>query len=200
MKCPSTTRRQFVLTALLLTNLFFLGCSGTLDGGGENNPPQPPDKGFGNILQVGDLVKVEFSGTPEVIAPHEEHIKDDGTITLNLIGSIRAAGKTPGILQRDIQAAYVPRYYRQLTVTVKGADLFYYVGGEVRTPGRQLYLGPITVTGAIKSAGDFTDFAKKKEVKLKRGNGRVYTINAENPDSDAQVFPGDSITVLRRLW
>ena len=199
-----TRRTWAVFAAVLVIGLFFAGC--TIPNGGSNGAgpgEKGPAAGNSGILQVGDLVKIEFSGTPEIIPAHEEHIKDDGTITLSLVGSIRAAGKTSGQLQRDIQAAYVPRYYRTLTVTVKGADLFYYVGGEVRSPGRQLYLGPITVTGAIKSAGDFTDFAKRAKVTLKRGNN-VYTIDAENalntPEADLPVYPGDSITVPRRFF
>jgi protein involved in polysaccharide export with SLBB domain len=209
MKCPSTTRRQwFALAALSLLNLFFIGCA-SLDGGGNTGASaeaammDAPTEVISDVFQIGDLVKVEFSGTTEVIPAHEEHIRDDGVITLYLVGSIKAAGKTPGELQRDIQKAY-GRFYRNLNVTVKGSERFYYVGGEVKTPGRQLYLGPITLTGAIKSAGDFTDFAKRTKVELKRASGKMYVINADKALKDSKldppIFPGDSITVPRSAW
>lgn len=158
------------------------------------------------VFQVGELVKIDFSGTVvSELRPHEEHIKEDGTITLEYIGSIKAAGKTAGQLQTEIYTNYVPRFYRNLNVTVRGSDRFYYVGGEVKSAARQPYLGPITVTGAIKSAGDFTDFAKKTEVQLIRLNAeKPIIINCnkalKNPRLDLPVYPGDQIYVPRRIF
>lgn len=163
------------------------------------------DTGSETIFQVGELVKIEFSGTTVTdLRPHEEHIKENGTISLEYIGSIKAAGKTAGQLQIEIYTNYVPRFYRNLNVTVRGSDRFYYVGGEVKLPARQPYLGPITVTGAIKSAGDFSDFANKKNVRLIHANGKIEIINCvkalEDPSLDRPVYPGDNIFVKRRLF
>jgi protein involved in polysaccharide export with SLBB domain len=155
-----------------------------------------------NTLQPGELVKIDFSGPASPPAPHEENIKDDGTISLYLVGTVKAAGKTPGQLQNEIQQLYVPKFFRNLNVTVRPADRFFIVGGEVKMPNRQLYLGPITVTGAIKSSGDFTDFANKRRIRLTRADGTIHTIDAikaqENPALDLPVYPGDSITVPPR--
>ncbi len=153
---------------------------------------------------VGDLVRVIFSGFIETIQPHEERIKDDGTITLPLIGAIKADGKTPGELQKAITDAYVPDYYKRLTVTVSSDRRVYHVGGQVRGPGRQEYLGTTTVTKAIQSAGDFTDFADRKKVLLTRADGKKYTVNclkaAKDPALDLPVFPGDKIEVPMRVF
>ncbi len=67
---------------------------------------------------IGDLVVVNLSGLPETIPPHEERIKEDGTITLPYIGAVKAAEKTPGELQNEIHDLYVPKIYSHLTVTV----------------------------------------------------------------------------------
>ena len=79
---------------------------------------------------------------------------------------------------------------------------FYYVGGEVKIPNRQVYIGSLTVLGAIRSCGDFTDFADKKRVTLTRGDGTQFTINCvkaqKNPKLDLEVFAGDRINVERR--
>lgn len=208
MKALRTTWNYLLIVAALACAGFLLaGCEttgttpATTAGAGANALPPAP-----NVLQIGDLVKVEFSGLPPqaTMLPHEEHIKEDGTITLSLIGSIQAAGKTIGQLQKDIRDAYVPRFYKHLSVVVKGADLFYYVGGQVKAPGRQLYLGPITVTGAIKSAGDFTDFANRKRVQLIRANGATQTVNCirlkDSPEDDPPVYPGDRIDVPQSIW
>lgn len=154
---------------------------------------------------VGDLVRVIFSGITDPIQPHEERIKDDGTITLPLIGDIKALGKTPGEVQKTITDAYVPDYYKRLTVTVSSDKRVYYVGGQVRGPGRQEYLGMTTVTKAIQSAGDFTDFADRRKVILTRADGKKFTVNclkaAKDSALDLAVFPGDKIEVpMRGLW
>jgi polysaccharide export outer membrane protein len=153
---------------------------------------------------VGETVIVVLTGTADLIPEHSEPIKDDGTITLPYIGVVQAAGKTPGQLQNEILNLYVPKYYVRLTVTVKSEDRVYYVGGEVKLPGRQLYVGETTVTRAIQSAGDFTDFANRSKVWLTRANGKRIKVNCnkalENPSLDPPVYPGDQIQVPRSFF
>jgi polysaccharide biosynthesis/export protein len=191
---------------------FVVVCAGLLFTGCRTTPgftefsDEPAISEMSVRFRVGDQVMVNFSGLPlaEPIAPHDERIKEDGTITLPLIGAVKAAGRTPGELQKIIQDLYVPKYYIRMTITVKSQELVYYVGGEVRNPGRQQYIGETTVTKAIQTAGDFTDFANKKKVRLTRADGKTSTVNCikalADPSLDPQVFPGDKITVLRRLW
>ena len=155
-------------------------------------------------FHVGDTVTVDYSGTIDTIPQHVEPIKEDGTITLSLIGPVRALGKTAGELQNEIHDLYVPKYYVRLTITVSSPQRVFYVGGEVKQPGRQLYVGETTVTKAIQASGDFTDFANHKKVKLIRQNGEVLTVNCvkalQDPTSDPPVYPGDQIQVPRRLF
>jgi polysaccharide export outer membrane protein len=156
-------------------------------------------------FHVGETVNIIFSGTPDPMEfpPHEETIKEDGNINLPLIGSVQALGKTAGELQNAIHDLYVPKYYVRLNIVVKPGDLLYYVQGEVKQPGRQLYVGETSVTKAITSAGDFTDFASHK-VTLIRANGQRLKVNVdkalENPTLDAKVYPGDHVYVPRRIF
>src|ERR1043165_9374788 len=77
-------------------------------------------------FQVGELVSIKFSGVETPPPEHEERIKEDGTITLAQIGPVKAEGKTPGELQRDIRTLYVPKYYSEgFTVTVRSQDRFF---------------------------------------------------------------------------
>ena len=64
-----------------------------------------------DTFRVGDVVAVTFSGTSQDISPHQERIKEDGTITLSLVGPVVAAGKTPGELQKELQQKY-NKYYK----------------------------------------------------------------------------------------
>jgi protein involved in polysaccharide export with SLBB domain len=156
----------------------------------------------------GETVVVTFSGLSQDLEtempPSTQIIKDDGTISLPYIGSVKAAGKTPGELQNAIQDLYVPKYFVRLTISVTSQDLVYYVGGEVNHPGVFQYLGQTTVTRAIKAAGDFTDFANRGKVWLIRASGQRIKVNCnealEDPSQDPPVYPGDQIQVPRRLW
>lgn len=155
-------------------------------------------------LNVGDTVTITFSGIPDPLPVEEKPINDDGTITLPDIGRIQAAGKTPGQLEDYIHSQYVPNIYTHLSVTVKtSSDRVYFVRGEVHNPSRLIYVGPITVTKAITSAGDFTDFANHKKVFLIRSNGKRFRIDCDRilagEAPDPPVYPGDQIEVKRKL-
>jgi protein involved in polysaccharide export with SLBB domain len=157
-------------------------------------------------FRPGDSLTVTFTDTPITIQPFDQKIKSDGTITLILNKMFHAAGKTTGQLEQEIRAAYVPSYYKYMTVTVTRdiSTQWYYVEGEVRQPNREIYNSRLTVTMAIASAGGFTDFANKKKVKLIRVDGRTQTVNCvkalNDPSLDPEVYPGDKVHVPRRLW
>jgi protein involved in polysaccharide export with SLBB domain len=162
---------------------------------------------YGNTFHVGDPITVSFtsqSGDPVSIPEHSESVREDGTITLLYIGAVKAEGKTAGQLQKEIHDLYVPKYYRELNVTVHGQALYFYVDGEVVNRGAKDYPGEMTIVKAISVAGGFTDFAKKTKVRLTRGT-HTEIINVSkaisDPRYDVAVYPGDKIFVKRRiLW
>jgi len=156
-------------------------------------------------LHIGDAMTITFSGLPETLEAENPTIKEDGTITLPDIGRVKAVGKTPGELEDAIHDLYVPKIYTHLNVTVKtSSDRVYYVRGEVKAPGRLIYAGSITVSKAITSAGDFTDFASRSSVWLIRANGDRFKLNVnkilDGDQPDPPVYPGDQIVVERRIF
>jgi polysaccharide export outer membrane protein len=175
------------------------GLAGSPSVGGSGAPEL-------EVFRVGDSVTVVFTDLPILTAPLDVKVKEDGTVTLLLNQTFSFAGKTPGDLEKEIRAGYVPRYYKYMTVTVKRErqTLFYYVDGEVKMPARQTFIERTTVLKAIASAGGFTDFAKKRGVKLSRLDGRKLTINCvkaiDEPSLDVEIYPGDKIYVPRKLW
>lgn len=193
--------------ALALISLWLAACgsrdSGSTNGAASSGQPTRVGNGVSDKLRIGDLVKVSFSGNIQSPMEQEERIKDDGFINLQFIGPVKAEGKSPGDLQREIQEAYVPKYYTRLTVTVRTENRFFYVDGEVRGPGRWQYAEEITVLRAVAAAGGFTDFAARTRVELVRaGTGERILVDARkaksNPKLDLVVFPGDQIFVPRR--
>jgi protein involved in polysaccharide export with SLBB domain len=206
----SMVRVATVSAALLVAVLLSGGC-GTYRGGGPDGAVPAAgtnslDSGSSSTgyLRVDDMVTVVFAGVASPPEKHEERIKEDGTITLQLVGPIKAEGKTAGQLQEIIQALYVPKFFQRLTVTVLTENRFFYVSGEVKLPSRIAYVGEMSVLKAIASAGGFTDFAKKSRVQVSRPDGKVITVDCtkalDDPSLDLPVSPGDKIHVPRRLW
>jgi protein involved in polysaccharide export with SLBB domain len=199
---------------LLFAGVLLTGCySSPIDPVFSDNPmpsmttgssPTGYDAAEVARFHVGDMVTVTLTGLPEAIEPHSEPIKEDGTITMPDIGHVPAAGKTAGELQNAIYNLYVPKYYRHLTVTVNTGDRVYYVTGEVKAPGRQLYAGQMTVTKAITTAGGFTDFANHKKVWLIRAGGQRIKVNCDkaiqDSSQDPPVYPNDQVNVPRRIF
>lgn len=198
----------------LFAAVVFTGCGSTSKNQFFLDTPQlrgttavPRNASIADVarFRVGETVIVAFSGPPTPIPDHKELIKEDGTITLPLIGTIMAAGKTAGQLQQEIYDDYVPKYYVRLTVTVSSGDRVYYVGGEVRSPGRQLYVGDTTVTKAIQTAGGLTDFANHGKIWLIHAEtGKRERVNydraLQDPSKDPPVFPNDQIIVERSIF
>ncbi len=213
--------RGLFACAWLFAGMVFTGCSSPSQGQPLDNPQSPmaagtsatgrqiappPNGAKVAVFHVGDTVIVSFSGIPNPMPDYVESIKEDGTITPPFIGAVAAVGKTAGELQNEIHDAYVPKYYVRMTVTVKSSgDRVYYVGGEVKGPGRQLYIGDTTVTKAIQSAGGLTDFANHGKVWLTHAsNGQRIRVNYDdalkNPAKDLPVYPDDQINVERRIF
>ena len=184
--------------------------------GCETTRPQPVNPGGGtsdvplsvnstDSLEPGNQITITFSGLSTVPIPYGCRIREDGTISPPYLKEpIIAAGKTIGELERELEKEYVPAIYKTINVTIRTADRFFYVGGEVRQPSRQIFIGRITVTQAIQSAGDFTDFADQREVRVIRATGKVDIIDCkaalDDPTRDLPVYPGDNIVVGRRLF
>lgn len=198
------------LAGLLLAGLAcWTGCA-ILDGGTGRAGAPAADSRFQaaptlDRFNVGDLVVVIFSGLDTPIPPHEERVKEDGTITMTHLGPISARGKTPGELQREIREEYINRgiFTSHLNVTVQAMDRFFFVGGQVRNPNRFPFTEGMTVLKAIQSAGDFNEFARRGRVQVTRIDGSTFIVDGNralrNPEYDVPIHPGDRIDVPRGL-
>ena len=155
-------------------------------------------------LSPKEMVVINFTDLPQPVQPTVTRIREDGTVTLLQNLTFNFAGKMTGDLEKEIHDTYVPKYYKTMTVQVmhQPETQFYYVGGEVKLPGRQVYISAVTVLGAIKTAGDYTDFANRSKIRVTRADGRILWVNGkkalEDPRLDLEVYPGDNITVKKK--
>jgi protein involved in polysaccharide export with SLBB domain len=158
-----------------------------------------------SALRAGDSVVIKISGVPAeeiVVVNNSYDISDNGTINLPYIGQVKASGMRPSTLQQNIQSAYKSaEIYTNPTIQVapnRDANTqVVFVSGEVKTPGKIPMSPGMTVHGAIVAAGDMTEFAKAKTVRLLR-NGKAVEIDlrrVDNPAAQTPVQPGDTIHV-----
>ncbi len=186
--------------ALAFCALVLLSGCETLSGSGD--APDGPTKlsaSIGaNTIRPGEQLTIELLdiNPPQKI---DQTVQEDGSITLILGQTVKASNKTAGELRSEIENLYVPKYFKRMTVNIRQENRFYFVGGEVKSPSQRPYTGEMTVMRAIKSAGDFTEYADKKNVEVIRSNGARQTVNAlkamKNPKLDLPIFPGDTVHV-----
>lgn len=123
-------------------------------------------------LKPGDELEVKLPFTPEL--NDRQQIGPDGTITLPLIGSTRAAGRSLDELTGDLRQHY-RRHLRDPEVHVVprtfGSQKIF-VGGEVTRPGLLDLPGRIGVIEAITMAGGLTEKAGADDVAVIRRNAQ----------------------------
>jgi polysaccharide export outer membrane protein len=158
-------------------------------------------------LRVGDFITVAFTDIPPATTTmtREQRLRipDDGMITLPYNVRVQAAGRSTSQLESEIRANCVPDLFQSLTAIATPEARFFYVGGEVKVPGKQPYIGNVTVLRAIETAGGFTDFARKSNIEVRREDGKVEHVNwkkaRRKPKLDVQIFPNDHVIVPRGL-
>jgi polysaccharide export outer membrane protein len=131
------------------------------------------------VLGVGDTIAVNVWGPDNKDLTTEVTIRADGTITMPLIGDVKAAGATLAMLRKAIHdqvATFVKR-----PVAVQGTELVtvvvvlkawrsyaFTIQGEVQHQGVFTSDHLVTVAEAIAMAGGLTRAAKRGELKLFR--------------------------------
>ena len=153
-------------------------------------------------IRIGDRLKISLLDIPQPEVDKEFDVRNDGTVNLQLLGSVKAAGKKFGQFEREVQAAYITnRYFVRITVVVKPDVRFYTVAGAVNSPTRTVYVGQTTVLRAIATCGDFTEFANRRRVEITRANGQKEVMDCnkarKDPRYDRPVCPGDYVFVPR---
>jgi len=121
------------------------------------------------ILWTGDTLDVNVATAPE-LSRQDLIIGPDGRISMPLIGTVQAAGRSADQVQATLMNAMSTQLLDpRLTVsaTAFGSQRVF-VGGEVGTPGIIDLPGQIGPLQAIIAAGGFTPTADAKQVLLMR--------------------------------
>ncbi len=153
-----------------------------------------------------DTITISSPNAPEVDG-ESQAIRQDGKVTLRLIGEVKVAGKTPVEIARKLESL-LQQYYvdPQVSVYVSGqASKRFYVFGMVAGAGPYPYTGRDTLLHVLSRAQP-TYMAWKSRVKVihpshEEEKRRVITVNADRLvkegrlDQDVLLQEGDIVYV-----
>lgn len=154
------------------------------------------------VIGPFDKVSVDVYGVPDLSRTIQ--VDAAGQIAMPLIGTIKAAGKTPEELSSLIREQLVGRYVRdpQVTVNTDTINQSITVMGAVETPGQYPVTGRMTLLRAIASAKGTTQYVKENYIVVFRqvdnkSMAALYDIRAirQGLYADPEVYANDLVLV-----
>ncbi|CCD96830.1 conserved exported hypothetical protein [Bradyrhizobium sp. ORS 375] len=148
-------------------------------------------------LDAGDKLRVVVYGQEGLTNTYA--IDASGSITMPLIGSVPARGRTTAGLAAEITAKLRNGYIREPSVAVEiEAYRPFFILGEVQAPGQYPYVPNMTVESAIAIAGGFSPRARRDIVTLTHTDA-AGAARYEVP-LGTSLKPGDTIQVGERWF
>lgn len=159
-----------------------------------------------------DTIEVDVFGVSDL--SREMQVDASGRISMPLVGTIDARGKTAGELAKAVEDSLRGRYIRnpEVTVNIKSSvSQVVTIDGQVVEPGLYPVTNQMTLLRAIASAKGLSEFAKQDDVIILRTvNGRkmagLYNIAAIRGGGydDPAIYANDVVVVgdspQRRLF
>lgn len=191
-----------------LTSAMLAGCASF-----KNYPPAPvaannPDQ----LYKIGamDTLNVVVWRNPELSTTVT--VRPDGRISIPLVENVVAAGKQPGDLSREVEAA-LSKFIRDPVVTVivnnfQGvATEQIRIVGEAAKPQSVPFRQNMTLLDVMIQAGGLTDYADGNGAVLVRGaeQSKPYSIRLKDLlkrgdiSANVEIKPGD-IIIIPQSW
>jgi polysaccharide export outer membrane protein len=138
-------------------------------------------------LKEGDVLKVTFPSVPSMDTTQQ--VRQDGRITLPIIGEFIVNGKTTDAISTELLALYESQLVsKEVNVTLVSSSYTIYVTGAVLRPGKITTDRRLTAFDAIMEVGGFdktkADLKAVTVVRQENGQTRSYSVNLQ------QVFDG----------
>jgi polysaccharide export outer membrane protein len=148
-------------------------------------------------LDAGDRLRVVVYGQEGLTNSYA--IDAGGSITMPLIGAVRARGLTPAALAGSITARLRNGFIREPSVAVEiEAYRPFFILGEVAAPGQYPYVPNMSVEAAVAIAGGFSPRARRDEVMLSHTTEQGI-VRAAVP-LGTPIDPGDTIQIGERWF
>jgi polysaccharide export outer membrane protein len=148
-------------------------------------------------LDAGDRLRIVIYGQEGLTNTYA--IDAGGSITMPLIGAVRARGLTPAGLAAEITGKLRNGYIREPSVAVEiEAYRPFFILGEVAAPGQYPYVPNMSVESAVAIAGGFSPRAKRDRVTVTHtdAGGSIRTI----VPLGTPISPGDTVLVGERWF
>ena len=208
------TKLVRLLATTALVSLTLGGCVGMGGGGTTHLPPAnfvANQEGPGEDYIIGPLDELTiFVWRNPELGAHVE-VRPDGRITTPLITDMPAVGKTPTMLQQDIQLQ-LSQYIQDPLVSVivsKFAGTYSQqirVVGATAKPASLPYRANMTVLDAMIAVGGLNEYAAGNRAKLIRydkgsGKQREYALRLGDllkhgaSNANVMLMPGDVIII-----
>lgn len=148
-------------------------------------------------LDAGDKLRVVVYGQEGLTNTYA--IDAGGSITMPLIGSVPARGRTTAGLAAAISAKLRAGFIRDPSVAVEiEAYRPFFILGEVAAPGQYPYVPNMTVESAVAIAGGFSPRARRDSVTITHTDASGTARFVVPPGSP--VRPGDTVLVSERWF
>jgi len=193
------TKKIITLLISALAIFTILSC-----GGKKVMEQSIPPPGTQYIIGPEDVLKINVWKEPEL--SQSVPVRTDGKISLPLINDVQVVGLTPIKLKEELTKR-LSQYIENPTVSViveEVNSLKIFVVGNVNDPGVFDVKREVNVLQAISMAGGFTEWAKKRKIKIFRKHGGVEKVikvnynkivSGKHPELNIPLQPGDTIVV-----
>jgi protein involved in polysaccharide export with SLBB domain len=190
-------KKCFTWAALLTMGLQLGGCYSDYGPVVADSIPVAPLHVAARI-HAGDKLKIVVYGEEALSGTYD--VSPGGTVSMPLIGSVRAVGRTPADLERDIANRYRSgSFLQEPKVTVAVAEFQpIYVLGEAEKPGQYPYRSGLDVLTAVATAGGFTYRASKSTILIRHADDNIW--QRYSLAAPILVEPGDLIRIPERYF
>jgi polysaccharide export outer membrane protein len=171
-----------------------------------NYAAEPDPRKQEYVIGASDVLRISVWRNPDLSG--EAIVRPDGTITLPLVGDLRAAGRTPGQIRAEITqrlGAFIKDESAIVTVAVATINSYRFtVSGNVEHPGTYASTHIVTVTEAVALAGGANRFAEAEASIIirsdEKGTRRIPVdypgiLSGVRAQQDLPLIAGDTLYV-----
>lgn len=202
--------RNYVLWLIMAAGLLLLGACSTAPTVHDLGTTAPSTERY--IIGAGDSLEIYVRDNPHVSTTVP--VRPDGRISIPLVQSIQAAGKTPDELASDLEKA-LSQYIRSPLVTVIVKNFVGAYSQQVRVVGQAAkpralsYRTGMTLLDVMIDVGGLTKFAAGNDAKVVRHlpDGAEKTIPVRLDDLmngnikyNIAMRPGDILIIPQSLF
>jgi len=193
----TTAMKRLMALTFVALSLAFAACAPLMQGANEAANVAATSATGPYRLDAGDVVRVIVYNQQSLSTDYK--VGDDGTISLPLIGQVKARSLTVQELQKAIYDGLNNGIFVNPGVSVEISQYRpFFVLGEVSKPGQYSYAPGMNVLGAVAVAGGFTVRADNRRMTMIRKVQGSSTEATADPLTELQ--PGDVIVVREHFF